>query len=124
MPEAIKQIRASVFLLGALWAFVAAALPMCGVIGLWLTGMAAKPDWMTLWHSAAFHGGLGVVAFWRKNKALLQLPPMLAEVKSLVTTSAQMTEQAGQPAKLVTTVTEVHAETRAEPVKEKTDASA
>lgn len=110
MPDAIREIPINVFLLALLWTAIGAAAPAGSVVLMWAIGLSPKPDWVTLWHQGASTAVLAGIAFWRKHKAYLALPPTLQEVKALVTTTAQVTEQTGPATVKVTTVSETHSE--------------
>ncbi len=114
MSEAVKQISLKVFLLAVLWTFAVAFGPAALVGLMWMCGAAPRPDWPTLWHQSAGTGFFAALAFWRKHKAYLALPPTLERVKDLVSvsTTSEVKQQIGPNTELKATVTETHLEER------------
>lgn len=80
-PEVSVPMR--VFLLGLAWAILAALAPVTVLIVDWVTRWTDPPDPTMLWHLAVTCAVGGAVSFWRKHRALLQLPPILAQAKKL-----------------------------------------
>lgn len=87
-----SPVAIEVFLLGLLWAAVVGLTPAATLVADWLIQNQAI-HWQTVWHLAAVNALLGVGAFWRKNKALLQLPPKFAEAKALQASAQQASKQ-------------------------------
>ena len=70
-----NQVPLKVWLLGLLWAIIS-AMPPVGVLLIdWLQRWNDPPDPVMIWHLAATCAIGGAVAYWRKHKALLKLPP-------------------------------------------------
>lgn len=80
-PEVSVPLR--VFLLGLAWAILAACAPVAVMLIDWTTRWTDPPDPVMVWHLAATCAIGGGVSFWRKHKALLELPPLLKKAKEL-----------------------------------------
>ena len=79
----MTKVPFRVFALGMAWAMLAAMAPVGVVLLDWTTRWTDPPDPTMLWHLAATCAVGGAVSFWRKHKALLQLPPDLQAAKDL-----------------------------------------
>lgn len=65
------------FAIGILWAALAALAPVATII-LDDLHTGKRTDWDQARRVSVFNAAGGVVAYWRKHKALLKLPPDLA----------------------------------------------
>jgi hypothetical protein len=98
------------------WCIASSMAPLAVLILDWTARWTDPPDPTMLWHvglTCAIGGG---VAFWRKYKALLQLPPDLALARELasqvktVTTTKTVEHQTHPTAEVTTTVEETKTE--------------
>jgi hypothetical protein len=62
------------FFLGALWAAISGLGPAVVIVYGALQG-GVRIDWNQVMQVALAGASLGVAGFWRKNKALLEMPP-------------------------------------------------
>ena len=80
-PEVSVELR--VWLLGLAWAMIATLAPVGIVLWRWTQNWADPPDLnATLWLTGTLMVQ-GAASYWRKHKALLQMPPILAKAKEL-----------------------------------------
>jgi hypothetical protein len=86
-----------VFFLGLLWAAVNMAAPSATLIVASLA-QGRPVHWPTVGCAAASGALMGVGNFWRKNAALLRLPPWLEEAKALQAAAhaASLSQAAGK----------------------------
>jgi hypothetical protein len=113
------KIPLHVFALGMAWAIISAMAPLGILIYDWVTRWSDPPDPTMLIHVGLVCAAGGAIAYWRKYKALLQLPPELelarqlaSQVKTVTTT--ETVEHLTHPTATVTTTVE---ETKTEAVK-------
>jgi len=78
------KVPVSIFALGLVWAMVLAAIPAGGLLVYWTQTYQDGMDWNALLATAGPSALAGAVAYWRKNKALLELPPGLEMARELV----------------------------------------
>ena len=78
------KVPVSIFALGLVWAMVLAAIPAGGLLVYWTQTYQDGMDWNALLATAGPGALAGAVAYWRKNKALLELPPGLEMARELV----------------------------------------
>jgi MFS family permease len=114
MPEELKNIPPSIFLLGLLWAVAMSLGPAGGLIVYWLTHWGRyEMDWNAVaW--VAIPAAVGAVgAYWRKYKAQIAIPPAWVRARELamgvktVTTTVKTVEQQKNPtATVITTIQE------------------
>lgn len=93
MSDIIKKVSLKVWLLGLLWAAVAACYPVGILLYDWVHRWDDPPDWTMVWHLAVGCALAGAIAYVRKHRALLQLPPALEEARSLARESAEAAKQ-------------------------------
>ena len=101
-----------VFVLGMAWAAISAMAPAAVLVINWTARWADPPDWNMVGQVALTCAVGGIIGYWRKYKALLQLPPSLEMARELasqvttVTTTETVEKQAFPPATVTTTVEE------------------
>lgn len=100
-----------VFALGMLWAIVSAMAPVGVLLWRWISLWQDPPDWRIIGPVAITCAATGAIGFWRKYKALLQLPPtfqlaldLATQIKTVKTT--ETVEHQQYPAATVTTTVE------------------
>ncbi len=108
----MKPVPLRIFILGLLWAIFAAMLPVGVVLWRWVSLWQDPPDGRILGPLAVTCAASGIVGYWRKNKALFQLPPDLEAARELAgavkrETTVQTVEHQEHPsATVITTVKE------------------
>ena len=70
--------KVKIFLLGAVWAVLASLGPVAILVYDWLKRWDDPIDWGMVIHLAEVTAGTALVMYWRKYKALLQIPPATA----------------------------------------------
>lgn len=103
----MKKVSLKIWIMGFVW-FVGSCMgPFVTFIYDWHSRWDDPLDWTMLWHQFAACGATGAYMYWRKYKALIQLPPdlqMAREMASQVRTTTE-TDQSGTVTK---TVEETH----------------
>jgi hypothetical protein len=94
MPEAIAKIPLKVFLLGILWAAISACAPVGLLIWDWTANWDDPLDLSMIGRQALLTGGMGAYAFYRKHRALLQLPP---EIEAAAKLAKQKEDESVRP---------------------------
>jgi len=79
----MTTIPIRVFILGILWATMAAMAPAAAMVIYWLQHWQDPVDWEMFAYVAGTGALTGALGFWRKYKALLQLPPDLEMAREL-----------------------------------------
>jgi len=99
-PNQIQQINWKPWVLGLLWTVSIPLLPVAEIVFEQRFTGSRQINWQLVWHQAVLLGGAALTAYWRKYKALLQLPPILEEAKKLqqgvkvtTTTTATVTQE-------------------------------
>jgi hypothetical protein len=114
MPDSIKKIPPTVWLLGLVWCALGAFGPAAAVVLAWLAGMTAKPDWPTLWHQSVPTAAVAAIAYWQKYKADVRLPAWAQEAMDLAhdVKRTEATQVITQPGAAPITIRTVATETR------------
>jgi hypothetical protein len=81
------------FMLGAVWAAISSIGPAAVVIWDSLTNYTDPVDWMQVGRVALVCAGGGVVAFYRKHKALLEIPPGFYATGTIMADTTDWTEK-------------------------------
>lgn len=107
----MDKIPLKVFLLGMIWTVCLSMAPVGVMLVYWLQHWDDAPDW-NMFAQVFVTCAIGaVVAYWRKYKALLALPPSLEMARELATqvktvTTTEMVEHQTHPTATVTTTVE------------------
>ena len=114
--------RLRFFALGATWAALLSLLPVAVTLWDMIVNWSNPIDWAQVYRLTASCAGPALVAYWRKHKADLRMPPMLVippefspidgKSKTVTVESGVIPSSQGQPAvaveKKVTTEIEAH----------------